>query len=144
MSLGHWADLYLCHIGFGNDTAWKHPLVRRYMAGAARLLQVPKSMVPAWDLALVLDSLSRPPFEPLDTVDLRFLSLKTALLLALVSAKRVSDIHAFSVSEECTRFSEDRTRVVLRTNLAFVPKNQLTTCVPVDLVEFCPPPFASV
>ena len=137
------AAISACHVGFGNDTAWKHPLVRRYMAGAARLLQVPKSVVPAWDLALVLDSLSRPPFEPLDTVELRFLSMKTALLLALVSAKRVSDIHAFSVSEECTRFSEDRTRVVLRTNPAFVPKNQLTTCVPVDLVEFCPPPFAS-
>ena len=69
--------------------------------------------------------------------------MKTALLLALVTAKRVSDIHAFSVSKECTRFSVDRTRVVITTNPAFVPKNQLTTCVPVDLVEFCPPPFTS-
>ena len=137
------AAISACHVGFGNDTAWMHPLVRRYMKGASRLLQVPKSLVPAWDLALVLDSLSRPPFEPLGSVDLQFLSLKTALLLALVTAKRVSDIHAFSVSEECTRFSADRTRVVIRTNPAFLPKNQLATCVPVDLVEFCPPPFAS-
>ena len=138
------AAISACHVGFDNDTAWKHPLVRRFMLGASRLLQVPKSMVPTWDLALVLDSLSRPPFEPLEAVELRFLSLKTALLLALVTAKRVSDIHAFSVSEECTQFFDNRTRVVLRTNPAFVPKNQLAGCVPVDLVEFCPPPFASM
>ena len=137
------AAISACHVGFDAGSAWMHPLIRRFMKGALRLLQVPKSMVPAWDLAFVLNSLSGPPFEPLGTVDLNVLSLKTALLIALVSTKRVSDIHAFSVSEECTRFSADGTRVVLVTNLAFVPKNQLRTCVPVELTEFFPPPFAS-
>ena len=137
------AAISACHVGFEAGTAWKHPLISRFMKGALRILQVPRSMVPAWDLAFVLDSLSGPPFEPLSEVDLRFLSLKTALLVAMVTAKRVSDIHAFSVSEECTRFSPDGTRVTLVTNLAFVPKNQLRTCVPVDLMEFSPPPFAS-
>ena len=137
------AAISACHVGFEMGSAWMHPLIRRFMKGAMRLLQVPKSRVPAWDLAFVLDSLSGPPFEPLESVDLRLLSLKTALLVALVSAKRVSDIHAFSVSEECTRFSTDGTRVVLTTNVAFVPKNQLRTAEPVDLREFCPPPFAS-
>ncbi len=38
--------------------------------------------------------------EPLDSVELKFLSAKTALLTALTSIKRVGDLHAFSVSEE--------------------------------------------
>ena len=43
---------------------------------------------------MVLHAVSRPPFEPLQQIELRKLSFKTALLLALTSAKRVSDIHA--------------------------------------------------
>ena len=53
---------------------------------------------------MVLDALSRPPFEPLQHVELKVLSFKTALLLALASAKRVSDIHALSVSASCLQF----------------------------------------
>ncbi len=44
------------------------------------------------------------PFEPLDSVELKFLSLKTALLTSLTSIKRVRDLQAFSVSKECLVF----------------------------------------
>ena len=44
---------------------------------------------PAWDVTLVLQSLTGPPYEPLRTVDERFLAHKTLFLLALASAKRV-------------------------------------------------------
>ena len=40
----------------------------------------------------MLDALSCPPFEPLHQVELKLLSIKTALLVALASAKRVSEI----------------------------------------------------
>ena len=43
------------------------------------------SLAPQWDLALVLRALIKAPFEPLDQVSLKFLSVKTALLLALTS-----------------------------------------------------------
>ncbi len=46
----------------------------------------------------------RGPFEPLDSVELKFLSAKTALLTAFTSIKRVGDLQAFSVSEECLVF----------------------------------------
>lgn len=46
---------------------------------------------PPWDLGVVLEGLKGPPFEPLDWVDLKHVSLKTVLWLALASAKRVSD-----------------------------------------------------
>ncbi len=43
----------------------------------------------------VLAGLQRGPFEPLDSVELKFLSLKTALLTALTSIKRVGDLQVF-------------------------------------------------
>ena len=54
---------------------------------------------------MVLDALSRPPFEPLQQVGLKVLSFKTALLLALASAKCVSDIHALTVTVMYAIFS---------------------------------------
>ena len=57
------------------------------------------------DLLDVLRALTGPPFEPLETVDIKFVSLETALLLALTSAKRVGDMQALSVSPSCLQFS---------------------------------------
>ena len=51
---------------------------------------------PAWDLALVLQSLTGAPYEPLRTCDERFLVQKTLFLLALASAKRIGELHALS------------------------------------------------
>ncbi len=36
--------------------------------------------MPTWDLAVVLEALSKAPFEPLEEVPLRFLSVKTVFL----------------------------------------------------------------
>ena len=47
---------------------------------------------PAWDVALVLQSLTGAPYEPLRTCEERFLAQKTLFLLALASAK----LHALS------------------------------------------------
>ena len=51
---------------------------------------------PAWDVAIVLQSLMRASYEPLRSKDERFLSLKTLFLLTLASAKRVGELHALS------------------------------------------------
>ena len=51
---------------------------------------------PAWDVALVLQSLTGAPYEPLRTCDERFLAQKTLFLLALDSAKRIGELHALS------------------------------------------------
>ncbi len=53
---------------------------------------------------MVLDALSHPPFEPLQQIEVKMLSFKTALLLALASAKRMSDIYALSVKPSCIQF----------------------------------------
>ncbi|XP_068244858.1 uncharacterized protein [Palaemon carinicauda] len=52
--------------------------------------------VPQWDVARVLKMLSEPPFEPLKHIVDKDLTLKTVFLLALASAKRVSEIHGLS------------------------------------------------
>ncbi|XP_032363038.1 LOW QUALITY PROTEIN: uncharacterized protein LOC116675032 [Etheostoma spectabile] len=136
------AAIAACHVGFDGKTAGQHPLVCRFMKGARRLLPVSKPLTPPWDLAVVLDGLASPPFEPLGEVDLKHLSLKTVLLLALASAKRVGDIHALSVHPSCTQFAPGRVRVLLKPNPAFVPK-VVGSCSPIDLLALCSPPFSS-
>ena len=51
---------------------------------------------PAWDVSLVLQSLTGAPYEPLRTCEVRFLAQKTLFLLALASAKRIGELHALS------------------------------------------------
>ena len=51
---------------------------------------------PAWDVALVLQSLTGAPYEPLRTCDEHFLAQKTLFLLALASAKHIGELHALS------------------------------------------------
>ena len=50
---------------------------------------------PAWDAALVLQSLTNQPYEPMRKAEERFLAQKALFLIALASAKRV-ELHALS------------------------------------------------
>ena len=74
---------------------------------------------PMWDLSLVLLSLKRKPYEPLSKCPRNLLSIKTAFLLALASAKRVGELHAVSY-----RFSHTSgwAKVTLTTVPSFVAK----------------------
>ncbi|XP_029958238.1 uncharacterized protein LOC115396492 [Salarias fasciatus] len=141
----YFAAISACHVGFGDKTAGQHPLICQFMKAARRLRPVSRSLTAPWNLSLVLEAVSRTPFEPLQQVDLRMLSLKTALLLALASAKRVSDIHALSVNPACMQFFMGGHKVLLKPNPAFVPKvfNQATSYRPIELAPFYPPPFAT-
>ncbi len=81
----------------------KHYLIVRFLKEDESLQVSPCALLeplyrPGWT--------SEGPFEPLDSVELKFLSLKTALLTALTSIKRVGDLLAFSVSEECLVFDK--------------------------------------
>ena len=51
---------------------------------------------PAWDIALVLQSLTGARYEPLRTCDEHFLAQKTLFLLAFPSAKRIGELQALS------------------------------------------------
>ena len=58
---------------------------------------------PAWDVSLVLQSLTGAPYEPLRTCEERFLAQKTLFLLALASAERIGELHALSYRVSHTR-----------------------------------------
>ncbi|KAL1268394.1 hypothetical protein QQF64_033757 [Cirrhinus molitorella] len=117
----------------------------RFMRGARRLSRVSKLLIPPWDLSVVLNALSQPPFEPIENTDLKLLSLKVAMLLALSTVKRVGELHALSVHNSCMQFAMDFSRVTLKTNPAFVPKVSESTLAyrQVDLRSFHLPPFSS-
>ena len=51
---------------------------------------------PAWDVALVLNSLTAAPYEPLKDAEERLLAHKMLFLLAPASAKRLGELHALS------------------------------------------------
>ena len=81
----------------------------------------PKTTVPDWDLSVVLRTLMRPPFEPLSSCELKYLTLKTVFLLAFATAARRSELHAFSKD-----FLRDThwSYVTLKTIAGFRAKNQ--------------------
>ncbi len=66
----------------------------------------------------MLRALQQGPFDPLQTVELKF--FQTPLLLALASIKRVGDLHAFSVGDSCLEFGP--AQVILRPQPGYVPK----------------------
>ncbi len=100
----------------------KHDWVVRFLRGARRLNPPCPPSIPSWDLSLVLRALQQGPFEPLQAVEPKFLSMKTLLLFALASIKRVGDLHAFLVDDSCLQFGPADSQIILRPRPGYVPK----------------------
>ncbi len=120
-------------------------MVSAFMRGVRRLRPVRPMAVPSWDLSVVLEGLVTAPFEPLESVSERILTLKVALLLALTSLKRVGDLQAFSVSKTCMDFAPGLVKVTLRPRPGYIPMVLSTSfrSQVVMLHSVHPPPFAS-
>lgn len=110
------------HARVDGRTVGSHPLVARFLRGALRLRPPRRARVPTWDLPLVLQALCNAPFEPMLTADVSWLSMKTAFLLAITSAKRVGELHALSVGGDCLQWHPDGSGVTLWPNPSFLPK----------------------
>ena len=118
-------------------------LVKDFLKAVKRRSATARPLVPAWDLAVVLDALCGPQFEPIESLSLRMLSLKTLFLLAITTAKRVSDLQALSIHEHCFRMDPEGRRELMQPDLSFVTKNQVVAPLPVALLAYHPPPFSS-
>ncbi|KAL0173154.1 hypothetical protein M9458_033465, partial [Cirrhinus mrigala] len=129
------------HAPLGGLSVGKDPLVVRFLRGVLRLRPPTRPHVPVWDLAVVLEALCRPPFEPIEEIPVRFLTIKTALLLALTSLKRVGDLQALSVALTHLEFAPGMTKAFLYRRPGYVPKVPTKTPQPVVLQAFCPPAF---
>ena len=86
--------------------------------------QKAKFRPPAWDLNIILDHLRGAPYEPLSQASLEHLTHKTAFLLSLATAARVSELHAIDYTR--LKFEQQRDGAALLTlRMDFVAKNQL-------------------
>ena len=84
----------------------------------------PKSSrnLPKWNLSVMLNELTKAPFEPMKDTYLKHLTLKTAFLLALASGKRRSKIHAWVANKVSNLGQWEK---VLFPSSDFIAQNQL-------------------
>ncbi|KAI2649963.1 50S ribosomal protein L1 [Labeo rohita] len=129
------------HAPLGGIPVGRNPLVVRFLRGVLKLRPPTRPRVPTWDLAVVLEALCRPPFEPIEEILIRFFTIKTVLLLALTSLKQVGDLQALSVAPSHLEFSPGIIKAFLYPRPGYVPKVPTNTPQPVVLQAFCPPPF---
>ena len=85
---------------------------------ASMELQRPRvtPVLPQWDLGIVLEALSKPPYEPLREASFKHLTLKTVFLLAIASAGRRSELHALRFTR--ITYSSNRKGLVSHFTLA--------------------------
>ena len=107
-----------------------HPVLSELIKSFQRQRPVERSLAPKWDLAFVLMHLCKTPFEPLSKASLLHLSMKTAFLITMATARRVSEVHAFSIDKDHFRFSNLDGSLTLRTKIGFLAKNQLPSRAP--------------
>ncbi len=74
------------------------PLVVRFLRGTRRMRPATRPRIPTWDLAVVLGALAEAPFEPMESAEAKYLTLKMAFLLAITSLRRVGELQALSVT----------------------------------------------
>lgn len=118
----------------------QHTHIKRFLRGVSLVSPPQVHRFPSWRLNLVLKALCRPPFEPLASCQVKVLTFKTLFLVALVSARRVSELRALSVNTELCIFQRDS--VTLRPDPVFVPKVNSVFHSSQDIVlpSFCPDP----
>lgn len=76
-----------------------NPLIKRFLLARERVSPVKTNRFSPWGLSLVLDALTKGPFEPVAQISVKFLSLKMAFLLAITTARRVGDLQALTIKE---------------------------------------------
>lgn len=96
------------------------PWVAKFIKATTRMIPARVTNTPPWDLCLVLNALTKEPFEPIEDTPIKMLTLKTVFLVALTSARRVGELSALVHNPPYTQILDDR--VILRTDPAFLPK----------------------
>ncbi|KAK3552406.1 hypothetical protein QTP86_011634 [Hemibagrus guttatus] len=77
------------------------------------------------------------PFEPMESASEKFLTLKTALLLALASLRQVGDMQALSWAPTCLEFASGMSKAILHPRAGYVPKVTRMAGRLVILQAFC-------
>ncbi|XP_018102911.1 uncharacterized protein LOC108708574 [Xenopus laevis] len=115
-------------------------LIRTFLQGVPHITPPFRSPTAGWDLNIILEALLHPPFEPLGTISEEWLTRKVVFLVAISSARRVSEIIALSCDPSFLVFHRDK--AVLRTAKAFLPKVVSSFHINQEIVfpSLCPEP----
>ena len=70
-------------------------------------------VLPQWALGIVLEALSKSPYEPLREASLKHLTLKTVFLLAMASAGRRSELQALMFDQKYIQFKPKGAGIML-------------------------------
>ena len=89
---GYLAAIAAFHPKIDGFSAYTHPRLKAFLRGAQNAENVRSERSAPWDLSLVLEALCGGCYEPLEAAELSAISHKLALLLALMSAGRVSEL----------------------------------------------------
>ena len=112
-------------LGLKGEEVTKSLELNRLLASFYRDKPVANRSIPHSDLALVLYTLTKQPFEPLGKASLKLLTFSTLFLLTLASSKRRSEIHAWKYSSHSHK--KNMSQVTLAPSSAFLAKNQLAS-----------------
>ncbi|KAJ1178964.1 hypothetical protein NDU88_004203 [Pleurodeles waltl] len=80
------------------------PIIKDFLEGLKKVFPPIRKPSPPWELNVVLSRLMLPPFEPIHKASLQHLTWKAAFLVAITSARRVSEIQALCAQEPYTVF----------------------------------------
>ncbi|XP_067326085.1 uncharacterized protein [Anolis sagrei] len=104
----------------GLPSLFSDHLVKLFLRGFGNVRPTVAPITPSWSLEVVLSSLQSSPYNPMATCEISYLTWKTAFLVAITSARRVSEICALRSDEPYLRFHKDK--VILHTGISFLPK----------------------
>ena len=86
----------------------QHPLICGLLKGAFNQRPPRPELWPYWSVDKILETLKA--WSPISDFDLKNLSFKTVMLVALASAKRPRSLHLLSTEEGFCEISETRVR----------------------------------
>lgn len=96
------------------------PVNKAFMEGLKQVILPRVPPAPSSNLNIVLTRLIGPPFKPLHSCPLQFLSWKVAFLVAITSLMHVSELQALTLEEPLLQIHKQK--LVLWTNLKFISK----------------------
>ena len=137
---GYVAAISAFHPSFHENSLGSNKNIKDFVDGVYRLRPPVKDVVPRWELGVVLQALGDKPFEPPESACLQAWTWKTAFLLAITSAARVSELQALDSRPELLRLSKHK--AVLRLNPVFLPKVPTPDHLnrEIELAAFCHKP----
>lgn len=77
----------------------QHPYIIRLLKGVFNSRPPERKLLPEWDLPLVLKMFKNPPFSPMKLCKFKYLTWKTAFLVAITTFRRCSDLQALKLGE---------------------------------------------